>query len=75
MPHEPKRRHSIQRKGKRRASIKLKVAGVVTCPNCGSAMVPHKVCATCGFYKGTQVVKKSTKARVTRGDASSGASQ
>ena len=61
MPHEPKRRHSTQRKGKRRASISLKVSAAVTCPNCGAAMIPHKVCATCGFYKGVAVVKKAAK--------------
>ena len=66
MPHEPKRRHSVQRKGKRRASIKLKVAGVVKCPNCGSATLPHRICAVCGFYKGVEVVKKATKAKVTK---------
>lgn len=67
MPHEPKRRHSVQRKGKRRASIKLAVAGVIACPNCGQPTSPHKVCKFCGFYKGTQVVKQKSKAKVTRG--------
>ncbi|HEX7042138.1 MAG TPA: 50S ribosomal protein L32 [Patescibacteria group bacterium] len=66
MPHEPKRRHSIQRKGKRRASIKLKVAGSIVCPNCGNPTLAHKVCKNCGFYKGVSVVKKSSKAKVTR---------
>lgn len=61
MPHEPKRRHSTERKGERRASIKLRVKAAVTCPNCGASIMPHRVCATCGFYKGTQVVKKQAK--------------
>lgn len=67
MPHEPKRRHSIQRKGKRRASIKLQTTKAVTCPNCGEAMVPHRVCKNCGFYKGVQVTKVQERAKVTRG--------
>ena len=67
MPHEPKRRHSVARKGKRRASIKLAVAGLIACPNCQQPTRPHTVCMHCGFYKGTQVVKKETKAKVTRG--------
>lgn len=67
MPHEPKRRHSRERKGERRASIKLKVTGSVKCPNCGMVMLPHKVCKNCGFYKGTQVVKVAEKATVHRG--------
>lgn len=58
MPHEPKRRHSTERKGQRRASIKLRVKSAVKCPNCGAPMIPHRVCAACGFYKGVAVVKK-----------------
>lgn len=55
MPHEPKRRHSTERKGKRRASIKLAVTKTIKCPNCGAMMVPHHVCKACGYYKGTKV--------------------
>lgn len=60
MPHEPKRRHSKERKGERRASIKLRVRSAVVCPNCGATTLPHRICANCGFYKGTQVVKKAS---------------
>lgn len=62
MPHEPKRRHSTERKGKRRASIKLAVKSAIVCPNCGEAMIAHRVCSNCGFYKGQQVVKKQATA-------------
>jgi len=67
MPHEPKRRHSIGRKGKRRAGIKLSVSALIKCPNCGEMTEPHKVCMHCGYYKGVEVVKKKSKAKVTRG--------
>jgi large subunit ribosomal protein L32 len=66
MPHEPKRRHSVGRKGKRRASIKLAKSSAVACPNCGQPTVPHTVCKFCGFYKGVEVVKKESKAKVTK---------
>ena len=66
MPHEPKRRHSTGRKGKRRASIKLAVVGLIACPNCQRMTVAHKVCKFCGYYKGVQVVKKEAKAKVIR---------
>ncbi|MGE5041601.1 MAG: 50S ribosomal protein L32 [Candidatus Levyibacteriota bacterium] len=56
MPHEPKRRHSTQRKGKRRASIKFEVPTVVLCKNCGTPTSPHIVCAACGYYKGAKVI-------------------
>ncbi|HET9947251.1 MAG TPA: 50S ribosomal protein L32 [Patescibacteria group bacterium] len=57
MPHEPKRRHSRERKGERRASIKLAKAQSISCPNCKAATLPHQVCAQCGYYKGQQVIK------------------
>lgn len=64
MPHEPKRRHSIGRKGKRRASIKLVVAATVNCLNCQAPTLAHKVCKQCGFYKGKAViVKKENKSK------------
>ena len=58
MPHEPKRRHSRERKGERRASIHLAVKKTVTCPNCAALVLPHHVCKACGYYKGTKVVTK-----------------
>lgn len=61
MPHEPKRRHSRERKGERRASIKLAVADTIVCPNCKTTTAPHHVCKTCGFYKGRAVIVKKQK--------------
>jgi len=58
MPHEPKRRHSRERKGKRRASISLAIANAVVCPNCRSMMMPHVVCKTCGYYKNKEYINK-----------------
>ncbi len=57
MPHEPKRRHSRQRKGKRRASIHLGIPKAVVCPNCGASVLSHTVCANCGYYKGQKVLQ------------------
>lgn len=59
MPHEPKRRHSKARKGKRRASIHLSVPQTISCANCGNPVLPHSVCANCGYYKGQEVIAKS----------------
>lgn len=61
MGGEPKRRHSIARKGKRRASIKYAIPNAVVCPNCKSMMLPHSVCKTCGYYRGKEVLGKSKK--------------
>ena len=61
MPHEPKKRHSRARQGKRRASIKLDIPGFAVCPNCKEMTLPHKVCKKCGFYNGRQVLTIKTK--------------
>ncbi len=60
MPHEPKKRHSRQRQGKRRASIKLLPTQTTNCPNCGEKRFPHTICPHCGFYKGRAVVTAKT---------------
>lgn len=56
MGGEPKRRHSRQRKGKRRASISLSIPNAIVCPNCGNMTMPHVVCKKCGFYRGKEVL-------------------
>lgn len=66
MPHEPKRRHSVQRKGKRRASITLSIPKAVVCKNCGEPTMPHRVCPHCGYYKGVEVIKPKNVVKVTK---------
>ncbi|MDO8639756.1 MAG: 50S ribosomal protein L32 [bacterium] len=56
MPQEPKKRHSRQRQGKRRASIKLTATKSEKCRNCSNLALSHRVCPSCGFYKGKQVL-------------------
>ncbi len=65
MPQEPKKRHSRQRQGKRRASIHLATPKGVVCPNCGTISIPHTVCKQCGYYDGRQVlaVKQKEKSK------------
>ncbi|OGH07948.1 MAG: 50S ribosomal protein L32 [Candidatus Levybacteria bacterium RBG_16_35_11] len=61
MPQEPKKRHSRQRQGKRRASIRLALKKVVICPNCKEPTLSHTACKKCGFYKGIEVVRKRVR--------------
>lgn len=61
MPQEPKRRHSRQRKGKRRASIALKTYTGIVCSNCATLNPPHVVCKNCGFYQDKQIIIKKEK--------------
>lgn len=54
----PKRRKSSSRRDMRRANHdKVTAPSIVPCPNCSAPMVPHRVCAACGFYKGKPVLK------------------
>lgn len=59
MPQEPKKRHSRQRQGKRRAAIHLKLSNTIECSNCHAQILPHKACPRCGYYKGRQIIKVS----------------
>ena len=55
----PKRKTSKARRDKRRSAVwKLKQPAFSVCPQCGGLKAPHKVCASCGYYKGVQVLKK-----------------
>jgi len=56
MPPLPKKKHSRGRKGKRAAHHALKRLHVSSCPQCGKAYRPHRVCAPCGYYNGREVV-------------------
>ena len=51
-----KRRHSRTRTATRRSRFKSRQVTLVTCPQCKSRIVPHRVCPTCGFYAGQEVL-------------------
>ncbi len=53
----PKKKVSKQRKRKRRTHHKAPVPQLVPCPRCGDPKLPHRVCPTCGTYRGEQVVE------------------
>ena len=53
----PKRRTSKQRKRKRRGAMKAEMPTVNRCAKCGDPKQPHKVCPTCGTYRGEQVIQ------------------
>lgn len=61
MSHEPKRRHSRQRQGERRASISLSIPNAIVCSNCNTMTTPHAVCKNCGYYRGKEYISKQTK--------------
>jgi large subunit ribosomal protein L32 len=52
----PKRKKSKMRIRQRKAHIKAEVAQVQSCPSCGALQQTHRVCPSCGKYKGRQVL-------------------
>ncbi len=54
----PQRRTSKTRRDTRRNHFRLTVPGMVKCPQCGEMKKSHHVCASCGSYKGVEVVKQ-----------------
>lgn len=51
------RRVSKSRKGMRRSHHALKPAMTTTCKKCGQPVLPHRVCAACGFYKNKKIIE------------------
>ena len=52
----PKRKISKGRRNRRRAHDAIGVPKLITCSNCQAKMLPHRVCTTCGYYRGRQIV-------------------
>ncbi|MDX6450929.1 MAG: large subunit ribosomal protein [Gaiellaceae bacterium] len=51
----PKRKTSKARRDQRRATHKLEAPRVNTCPQCGAPKRAHRICPTCGTYRGREV--------------------
>ena len=63
-------------RGNRRGHFALKGPRFSACKDCGAAHLRHRVCATCGKYKGVQVLnvlakveKKAKKAKATKAES------
>lgn len=55
----PKTKISKSRRGQRRSHDAINPVSHQECPNCGELKQPHHVCASCGYYAGKEVTKKS----------------
>jgi len=52
----PKRKTSKMRLRTRKASHRWQAPLLNKCPQCGSSVQSHTACASCGYYKGRQVL-------------------
>ena len=53
----PKRKTSKSRRDKRRSHDALSAPAMSICPQCGAPKAPHRVCASCGTYKGRTIIE------------------
>lgn len=52
----PKKKTSKAKKNMRRSHHALSGVNLVSCPECGEAVMPHRACLSCGSYNGRQVI-------------------
>jgi large subunit ribosomal protein L32 len=52
----PKRKTSKMKVRSRKAANRYKGVQPTLCPNCSAPAAPHRVCPSCGVYKGKQVL-------------------
>jgi large subunit ribosomal protein L32 len=53
----PKKKISKQRRRKRRTHFKAQPVPTNVCQRCGDPKIPHRVCSSCGYYGGEQVLE------------------
>ena len=53
----PKRKLSKSRNRLRRGHHSAEGMATQACPKCGSPRLSHRVCPTCGYYRGKKVMK------------------
>ncbi|NLO97153.1 MAG: 50S ribosomal protein L32 [Peptococcaceae bacterium] len=52
----PQSKQSKARVRKRRAMDKLSTPNLVECPQCHKMKLQHYICASCGYYKGKEII-------------------
>ena len=53
----PKKRITSSSKKQRASHFAIKKQNLVKCNNCQAALLPHRACSQCGWYKGKKVIK------------------
>ena len=53
----PTSRHSKARRDKRRANRKIEAVNMSLCPDCQEPKLSHRVCPSCGSYRGKKIIE------------------
>jgi len=53
----PTHRHTRSRRDKRRANWRIAIPNTVLCPECHEPVLPHRVCTSCGSYRGKRIIE------------------
>jgi len=53
----PKQKTSKAKRDKRRSHDGLAAPGQSVCPQCSAPKLPHRVCPSCGSYRGRTVIE------------------
>ena len=53
----PTSRHSKARRDKRRANWKIEPVNMSLCPECQEPKLSHRVCPSCGSYRGKKIIE------------------
>lgn len=60
----PKRKHCRARSRKRRGGhLKITPVMTISCPKCGEPMLQHRICPSCGNYKGKEIISVNEEQR------------
>lgn len=66
----PKQKRSRKRRGDRRKHLALKALYFVSCSHCAAHILPHRVCPSCGYYKGREVIQAQSEKLKVKSDRS-----
>ena len=59
----PKKKRTQARKGMRWSHSQLRPVSLSTCPQCRTPKPSHRVCPTCGYYAGREVIPTAREER------------
>jgi large subunit ribosomal protein L32 len=54
-------RHTRAHTGNRRSHHALKARGLSLCDSCGQPKLPHRICVSCGNFKGKKIASVTKK--------------